>query len=73
VPCGLVSALLVFGLAWVVTSPAWWPLAAPLAVGGIPSAFWAGLRRGSWGASALAAAAWVAAGLPAAVLSSEWW
>jgi hypothetical protein len=72
-PCGLVSALLVFGLAWVVTSPVWWPLAAPLAVGGIPAAVWAGLRRRSWRASALAAAAWVVASLPAAVLSSEWW
>jgi hypothetical protein len=72
-PCGLVSALLVFGLAWVVISPAWWPPAAPLLAGGVPAAAWVGLRRRSWTGAAVVAAAWLAAGLPALVLSSQWW
>ena len=72
-PCGLVSALLVFGLAWVVIAPAWWPLAAPVVVGGFPAAAWTGWRRRSWREASLAAAAWLAAGLPAIVLSSQWW
>ncbi len=73
VPCGLASALLVFGLAWIVISPAWWPSAAPLLVGGVPAATWVGLRRRSWTDAARVAAAWLAAGLPALVLSSQWW
>ena len=73
VPCGLASALLVFALAWVIISSRWCPLAAPVVVGGIPAAAWAGLRRKSWTEAALAAGAWVAAGLPAIALSSPWW
>ena len=73
VPCGLLSATLVFGLAWVVVSPAWMPLASPVAIGGVPAAAWATWRRRSWRQGALAAAAWLAAALPAAVLSANWW
>jgi len=72
-PCGLVAALMVFGLAWVVIAPAWWPLAAPVVVGGLPAAVWAGWRQRSWREASLAAAAWLAAGLPALVLTSQWW
>ena len=73
VPCGLLSATLVFGLAWVVASPAWMPLASPVAIGGVPAAAWVTWRRRSWRQGALAAAAWLAAALPAAVLSAKWW
>lgn len=72
VPCGLLSAVLVFALAWVAVSPAWVPLAAPVVVGGIPSAVWTAARRRSVREGLLAAAAWAAAALPAAVLSGYW-
>ena len=72
-PSGLVSALLIFALAWVVESPAWMPLAAPLVLGALPSAAWAGLRRRSWKGAVLAACAWAAAAVPAAALASHWW
>ena len=73
VPCGLVSALLVFALAWVVISPAWMPLAAPVLVGGLPAAVWVAFRRRSGKDAALAAAAWLMAALPALALASRWW
>ncbi len=73
IPCGLVSALLVFALSWVVVSPAWAPIAAPVFAGGFPAAAWAGFRRRSWKHAARAAAAWVAAALPAVALGSSWW
>ena len=73
VPCGLLSALLVFALSWVVISPPWVPLAAPLLVGGLPAASWAAFRRRSWRGAAGALAAWAAAAVPAVVLSGSWW
>ncbi len=36
IPCGLLSALLVFALSWVVISPPWVPLAAPVHRGRAP-------------------------------------
>ena len=72
VPCGLLSALLVFALAWVVESPAWVPAAAPMVLGGVPSAAWVGLRRRSRRRAVLAAAAWAAAAVPALALSAYW-
>jgi hypothetical protein len=72
-PCALVSALLVFTLAWMVESPAWMPPAAPLLLGGLPSAAWAGVRQRSWSGAVLTAFGWVAATIPAAALSSVWW
>ena len=72
-PCGLLSALLVFALAWVVESASWMPLASSLLLGGIPSAAWAAARRRSWKGAARAAAAWLAGSGPAAVLSAGWW
>ena len=73
VPCGLISALLVVALAWIIESPAWMPLAAPLVMGGVPSAAWAAFRRRSWRDAVLGAAAWVAGTVPAAVLTSSRW
>jgi hypothetical protein len=72
-PCGLVSALLVFALSWVVVSPAWAPMAAPVLAGGFPAAVWAGSRRRSFKEAARAAAAWMAAACPAVALSCSWW
>ena len=73
IPCGLMSALLVFALSWVVISPGWMPLAAPVLLGGLPAAAWVAFRRRSWKSAALAVAAWVMAALPALILSSNWW
>ena len=73
IPCGLLSALLVFALSWVAVSPAWAPIAAPALAGGFPTAAWAGFRRRSWKHAARAATAWVAAALPAVALGSNWW
>ena len=73
IPCGLVSAILVFGLSWVVISPAWMPMAAPLLVGGLPAAAWVAFRRRSWREPALTLAAWLMAATPALVLCSNWW
>ena len=53
--------ILVFGLSWVVISPAWMPLAAPLLVGGLPAAAWVAFRRRSWREPALTLAAWLMA------------
>jgi hypothetical protein len=72
-PCGFASSALVFTLAWIVIAPAWWPLAAPVLVGGVPAAAWVGLRRRSWKETALTVAAWLAATVPAAALSGSWW
>jgi len=73
IPCGLVSALLVFALSWVVVGPAWAPMVAPVIAGGFPAAAWTGFRRRSWKHAARAAAAWAAAALPAVALGSSWW
>jgi hypothetical protein len=72
-PCGLVSSLLVFAFSWVVVSPAWLPLSAPVLAGGLPSACWVWSRRRSWAAAAQATAAWALATLPAVLLSGTWW
>jgi len=73
IPCGLAAALLVFALSWVVVSPVWAPMAAPVIAGGFPAAAWAGFRRRSWKHAARAAAAWVTAALPAIALGSSCW
>jgi hypothetical protein len=73
VPCGLLSAVLVFACSWVVISPAWVPPAAPLLAGGLPSAAWALFRRRSWKGAMRAAASWAIAAVPALVLSASWW
>ena len=73
IPCGLMSALLVFALSWIVISPGWMPLAAPVLLGGLPAAAWVAVRRRSWKSAALAVATWVMAALPALVLSRNWW
>ena len=73
IPCGLLSALLVFALSWIVVSPPWVPLSAPVIVGGLPAASWAALRRRSWRGAAGALASWAAAAVPAVILSGSWW
>jgi hypothetical protein len=73
VPCGVAAAAVVFGLTWVVTGPAWLPLAAPVIAGGLPAAAWRAWRRRGWRSVVLAAVAWLAAALPAAALAQPWW
>jgi len=73
IPCGLLSAILVFALSWIVVSPPWVPLAAPVIVGGLPAASWAAFHRRSRRGAARVLAAWAAAAIPAVVLSGSWW
>ena len=73
IPCGVVASVLVFSLTWVVTGPAWLPLAATVIVGGLPAAAWRAWRRRGWRPAVLAAVAWLTAALPAAALALSWW
>ena len=72
-PCGLVASLLVMLLSWFVTGPAWLPLAAPVALGGVPAGAWRAWRRQGWRRVWLAVAGWLAAALPAGAMASAWW
>ena len=72
-PCGLAASLLVIPLSWFVTGPAWLPLAAPVALGGVPAGAWRAWRRQGWRRVCLAVAGWLAAALPAGALASSWW
>jgi hypothetical protein len=63
----LTATLLVVALAWVITSPAWYPLAAPLVIGGVPWALWRLARGRGVKPAALALATWALAALPALV------
>lgn len=66
------ATLLTITFAWVITSPAWYPLAAPLVVGGVPWAAWRVARRRGTRAAAMALAAWALAALPGLVLTKSW-
>lgn len=68
----LVATLLVIALAWVISSPVWYRVAAPIMLGGLPWAAWRlALRRGLRPAAA-AVAAWALAAVPALLLASSW-
>jgi hypothetical protein len=69
----LVSSLAVITLAWVVTSPPWYPIAAPVVVFGAPWGLWRLLRQRAPRAAAVALAVWAAASIPAVVISRAWW
>jgi hypothetical protein len=69
----LVSSLLVVALAWVITSPPWYPIAAPVVLFGVPWALWRLLRQRSPRAAAAALAVWAAASTPAVFISRVWW
>jgi hypothetical protein len=68
----LVATLLVITFAWVITSPAWYPFAAPVIVGGVPWAAWRLARRRDLHLAAMALAAWALATLPGLLLTRSW-
>lgn len=60
--------LLVIAFAWVVTSPPWYPFAAPFVAGGVPLALWRLARRRPLKTAARGLVMWAAAAVPAIVL-----
>jgi hypothetical protein len=69
---GLVSSLLVVALAWVITSPPWYPVAAPVVLFGVPWSLWRLVRQRAPRAAAVALAVWAAASIPAVFISRTW-
>ncbi len=69
----LVSSLAVIVLAWIVTSPPWYPIAAPVVLFGAPWALWRLVRQRAPRAAAVALAVWAAASIPAVFISRAWW
>lgn len=69
----LVSSVAVITLAWVVTSPPWYPVAAPVVLFGMPWGLWRLVGRRAPRAAAVALAVWAAASIPAVFLSRTWW
>jgi hypothetical protein len=62
------ATLLVIAFAWIVTSPAWYPYAAPVVIGGLPWAVWRFARRRGLKPAAQALATWALAAAPALVM-----
>lgn len=69
---GTGASIVVLVLSWIVTSPAWYPLAAPAVLGGVPWSLWRLFRRQGLPASLRAILAWVVATVPAALLVRSW-
>jgi hypothetical protein len=67
----LAATLVVMTLTWVVTSPPWYPLAAPVVIGGSPWALWRLVRRRRAGAAA-ALGVWLVAAIPAWLFTRSW-
>jgi hypothetical protein len=63
------ATLLVVAFGWIVISPAWYPVAAPVLVGGGPWALWRLIRRRGSASAARALLVWAVAAIPALVLS----
>lgn len=63
----LAATLMTVALAWVITSPPWYPFAAPVVIGGLPWAVWRLARRHDVGLAARAVAA-----LPGLLLTRPW-
>lgn len=69
----LAASLLVVALAWIVTCPPWYPLAAPVVLGGAPWAIWRFLHGRKWRDVFESLTAWIAAMLPAMILTRAGW
>jgi len=69
----LAASLLVVALAWVITCPPWYPLAAPILVGGLPWALWRLVRRRTWSEVFESLTVWIAAMIPAMILTRAGW
>jgi hypothetical protein len=72
-PVAFVASLLVVALAWIVTCPSWYPLAAPAVLCGTPWALWRLARQRDWRPAVEALVVWVAATLPAMILTRAGW
>ncbi len=68
----LAASGVVIALAWIVSSPPWYPAAAPLVAGGLPWAVWRIVRRRPAAQAAQALIIWAVAALPALFLSRAW-
>ncbi|HVJ27577.1 MAG TPA: hypothetical protein VM493_08530 [Vicinamibacterales bacterium] len=66
------ATAMVVALAWVITSPPWYPMAAPVVLGGAPWAGWQLAHRRGMRHVARALGAWVLAAVPALVLTAAW-
>lgn len=64
----LTATLIVVAFAWVITSPAWYPFAAPIVIGGGPWALWRLARGRDVRPAVQSLATWALAALPALVL-----
>lgn len=64
----LVATVIVIGFVWIITSPWWYPMAAPLVLGALPWTLWRLARRRDAPAIAQPALIWIAASLPAYAL-----
>jgi len=68
----LSATALVISLAWVITSPAWYRIAAPVVLGGAPSAVWHLTRKRGIRSASLALVTWAVAATPALLLTASW-
>ena len=68
-----VATTLVVTFAWVITSPGWYPMAAPLVVGGTPWAAWRLVRQRTLAPAVKALAVWAVASLPGVLLTTPGW
>jgi hypothetical protein len=69
----LASSLTVVILAWIVTCPPWYPVAAPVVLFGAPWALWRLVRKRAPRLAALALVAWIVATIPAILVARVWW
>jgi hypothetical protein len=69
---GTAASTAVLALSWVITSPPWYPLAAPVVLGGLPWALWRLVRRRNLAVAFRALLAWVLATIPALLLVRSW-
>ena len=67
----LTATTLVVSLTWVITSPEWYRVAAPIVFGGAPWAAWLLARRRGVQAAARAMVTWALAAVPALVLTAS--
>jgi hypothetical protein len=65
---GIAASVLVIAFAWVITTPIWMPIAAPIVVGGLPWALWRLARRQPMASSGRPLMVWLAASAPALVV-----
>jgi hypothetical protein len=69
----LVGSLAVVALAWIVTSPPWYPVAAPVVLFGAPWGLWRLVRQRAPREAAAALAVWAVASIPAVFITRAWW